>query len=655
MFKVVPGTITHDGRKVPLFEGWQQAATNDQSVIAKWREEWRDRFSHFAVPTGTVNDILVLDVDLKIDPKTGKNGFDSLRDLPFQLPPTMKQNTINGGIHLIYKYPKDGNHYGNRVKFAPGLDTRGENGYIFWYGLASDSTNYIADAPLGLLELIRKKPTPTSNSPIGVAPDIALKSFNSALRAIESAVEGERNATLNTHAYIIGQLITAGAIQKDVAELEIYRAARSIGLPDHEIKATLKSAFDGGAKHPLTSPFENAPPVSYINLPPPPAAPERWTPKYLTRHDLLNVSQMRKPQLFESWSTEDITITTADGGTGKTTLALQEAICLALGEPYLGFNPRQTGKTLFITGEDTDKKLAAVLGAMLRQMGLFEERIGNEEKVNRILDSIVIKKDSDLCLISRDRQGLLIPNESAFNKILEAVDDIKPKMIVFDPIASFWGSEKDLNDMNRSVIKIMGRLVDRSNACVVMINHMGKASSNSKDMSQFAGRGGTGLPSNSRVSRTMRRVDENEYKELTGNDLLEGESCIMCNVNKFTDGSPLYNKPFLILRQGYLFKRIEMTPQKAKEASDAINDVERVFRFVQEARQNGKYPTLSIIEIHFMNTNDPMSAARAKRAVNWLVYDGLGDKKFQLIEHPDLTIKEKGIVIIETTSGKEII
>lgn len=651
MFKIFPATITHDGKKLPLLQNWQNIATSDQAAIKVWQEQFRDRFSHYGVPTGLANDILVLDVDVKVDPRTGKNGFDSLKEL--NLPQTFYQNTLSGGLHLFFKYPKDGKHYGQRVKFMSGLDTRGEGGYIIWYG--TDCQIPIADAPQEFLELIlRQKPSTENKSPVKVAPEIAKGIFESALLAIENAVSGERNNTLNVQGYIVGQLVGAGSITREHAEEKLSEAALKIGLDKYETKTTVKSAIDGGIKNPLTSPFDNSAPVSVIDIPPPPVnSLERWTPKYFTKDDLLNTKALKKPQLFEHWSSEDITITTADGGTGKSTMTLQEAICLALGEPFLGFMPKQTGKTLFITGEDTDKKLGAILGMMLRQMGLFDEQIGNEAKVQQVLQSIVVKKDPDLCLITKDRQGFLVPNMDALNKVLQAVQDLKPKMIVFDPIASFWGSENALNDMNRAVIKIMSELVDKSQAAVVMINHMGKSSSNQKDMSQFAGRGGTGLPSNSRISRTLRGVDRQEYEELTGKQLGENKTAILCNVNKFTDGSPLYNKPFLIIRNGYLFTREELSPQKADEVSDSSEDNARIFNFILEERRAGKYPTKAIIEQQFMYSNEPISVARVGRSIQWLAYNGFDSKKVELIDNPNINMKDKALTILDN-QGKEI-
>jgi RecA-family ATPase len=367
----------------------------------------------------------------------------------------------------------------------------------------------------------------------------------------------------------------------------------------------------------------------------------------------LNHSALKQPQLFQDWSTEDITITTADGGTGKTTMKLYEAICLAIGYPFLGFTCVQPRKTLFITGEDTAAKLAAMMGAIIRQMGLFENFPGNNEKIELILASIIIKKDADLCLIVRERNGFIHPSTEAMNKLLQAVEDFKPGMIVFDPISSFWGSEAALNDMNKAVTKFMSELAERSGACVEMINHMGKSSSANKDMSQFAGRGGSGLPSNARVSRVLRTVSEEEYTELTGETLTEKQSAMLCNVNKFSDGSPLYNKPFLILRDGFLFSRKILSDTKAKEAEQKLTAVERVFQFISEARAADKYPTIPLLLAHFATCGNPLAQTHVKHAIQVLQYHGHMGEMIKLAENPDQTNKDR-VLVITDMEGKEV-
>lgn len=646
-FRIFPSTINNEGNKVPLIRGWRELASNDPNQIAIWQNHFGEQLKMFGIPCGKNNGILVLDIDVK----PNDNGWETIRNRNLPIPDTFFQNTPSGGTHLIFQFDPN-RPLRNKVRFLPGLDIRSEDGWIAWWGKNADYTKQILPAPEWIYEHAKDTvESQVSHANVKLAPEISKAILESSLTAIREAPAGESNNVLNKEAFRIGQLVASGAFSKEFAAAELFKAAKERGKPDYEAKATIESGLSGGFKNPLTVPFNE--PIPNFDIPPVPGANERWTPGYFTKEDLLNTSKLRKPQLFENWSTEDIAITTADGGTGKTTLKLYEAICLALGDRFLGFDCKQRGKTLFITGEDTDKKLGAMIGQILKQMGLLDNSPGNEEKVNTVLQSIVVKKDADLCLIAKDKQGFLVPNPDAMRKIQEAVQDIKPKMIVFDPIASFWGSESALNDMNKAVTKFMSWLVEISGACVEMINHMGKSSSANKDMSQFAGRGGSGLPSNSRVSRVMRGLLADEYLEMTGKDLGLDQTAILCNVNKFSDGSPLFNAPFIIIRDGYLFYRVTLSKIKVKELEDSMSDIERIFTFIRHEREAGRYPTEKVIEGTFQVNANPISIARVKRAVQLLQYSGHMAEKVMQIQNPDLTVKEKALIIVDQ-EGNEI-
>lgn len=638
MFKVFPC----GSNKIPLIKGWQLESSSDPEKLQIWANLFRGKMAFWGLPTGHTNDILALDVDVK-----GDNGFETLKTM--HVPATLSQRTPSGGGHFLYRYPKDGKTYGNRVKFMPGLDTRGEGGYVCVYGF--DSTP-IADPPNWLLQQAPPQLALAPGASIKVAPEIAARIIEVSLENIRNASEGESNNVLNIESFKVGQLVASGSITMEYAEAALFRAALERGKPQYEAKATIASGLNGGSKKPLASPFGTTAPVAPFGIPAPPVV-TRWTPQKFTRADLESTHHLRRPQLFEHWSTQDIHITTADGGTGKSTMKLYESICLALGERFLGFRCLTPGRTLYVTGEDTAEKLGAMIGQILKQMGLLEDPEYND-KVQLVLDSIIIKKDADLCLIVKDRAtGFLHPNLDALRKLYEAVDDFKPKMIVLDPISSFWGSESALNDMNKAVIKFVSQLAEYSGACVEMINHAGKVSSASKDMSQFAGRGGTGLPSNARVCRTLRTVLEDEYTELTGGLTLgDKQSAILCRVNKFTDGSPLYNKDFLILRDGYLFMRKPMTDQKIKEAQDKLTDIERVFAYIKECRQSDKYPSLRAIVGHFQSSGDKISTDRVKNTMELLAMSGHMGELVKVVENPDQTSNDK-VYVITDMDGKE--
>lgn len=639
-FKIFPATLTHDGRKTPVkgFD-WRNDCTNDHEIIASWTLKY-PQLKFYGVPTGIENGIICLDVDVK------NGGLETIKK--YHVPLTLSQTTMSGGRHHIYKYPNDGNDYGNKVGIDDGLDIRGKNGYLICYGFDNAP---IVEAPQWLLDeaLTTKKVEVNLEDLVHVSSEIANKSLEDSCENIRNAPEGEANNTLNVEAYKIGQILHS--IDRETAYNALFKAAKERGRADYEAKATIESGFKGGQSSPVTSPFGNAAPILTIPEFEEPEN-ERWTPRFITRSNLTDTSKLRKPQLFEHWSTEDISITTADGGTGKTTLKLIEAVHLALGEDFLGFKNCGEGRTLFITGEDTEAKLSAVLGAIMKQMKIMDGTPENEIKVRKILNNVLIKKDSDLCLIDKGKNGFINVNSDALTKVLEAVDDLKPRMIVFDPISSFWGSESALNDMSKAVSKFMGVLVERGNTCVEIINHMGKASSTSKDMSQFAGRGGTGLPSHSRVSRVLRPVDDAEYEELTGFTLTVNQSAIMCNVNKFSDGSPLYNKPFLLVREGYLFTKVTLVEQKVKEETAKADDTERIFAFLKEEREAKRYPTKNITISTFMAASSKLSKDRIIRGLENLTYVGHMGDRVKLIDNPDMEAGGKVYIITDST-GKE--
>jgi hypothetical protein len=285
---------------------------------------------------------------------------------------------------------------------------------------------------------------------------------------------------------------------------------------------------------------------------------------------------------------------------------------------------------------------------MMKQMGLMDGSAENEIKVAKILNNVIVKKESDLCLISKGKDGFIKYNAEALKQVTEAIEDLKPRKIIFDPISSFWGSEASLNDMSKAVTTFMGKLVEKTNACVEMINHVGKASSKDQDMSQFAGRGGTGLPSHSRVCRALRPVHAEEFEEMCG-QALGDRSAILCNVNKFSDGSPLYNKPFLIVREGYLFSRITLVETKVKEQQEKMSDEQRIFTFICEERGQRRYPGAGIITATLK-----LSTVRVRNALIALQYQGHMGEKIKSIENPDMSSTEKKVFIVVDDQGKEV-
>lgn len=111
--------------KHPRIKGWQASATTDEAQIREW---WGSAPSNnIGIALGK-SGLVVLDVD----GKTGATSLFSLEHKHGQLPGTWTVVTGSGGKHIYFKAPQES--IGNKVRFAPGLDTRSAGGLVVGVG-----------------------------------------------------------------------------------------------------------------------------------------------------------------------------------------------------------------------------------------------------------------------------------------------------------------------------------------------------------------------------------------------------------------------------------------------------------------------------------------------------------------------------------------
>lgn len=99
-------------------------ASRDSATIREWWERWPD--ANISILTGPESGIFVLDVD-------GKQGEESLIELERRgchLPDTYTVRTGGGGQHLYFLWPQEVDLRNSQSKIAPGLDIRGQAGYV---------------------------------------------------------------------------------------------------------------------------------------------------------------------------------------------------------------------------------------------------------------------------------------------------------------------------------------------------------------------------------------------------------------------------------------------------------------------------------------------------------------------------------------------
>jgi len=226
--------------KHPRTQNGLNDATTDPAQIKRW---WtRTPNANIAIRTGEASGFFVLDVD-------GDTGRQSLEDLINDygaLPDTPEAITGGLGRHILFKC--DGTIIPNsRGKMGPGLDVRGDGGYIVappslhvsgrhyeWdLGQHPDETPLV-EAPAWLLALVIKPS----------------QSITSGMVLPEEIAEGARNDTffrmgcsLRDKGFSEGEIFAALAVANE--------ARCEAALPERDIRTISKSASKYEPKHPL--------------------------------------------------------------------------------------------------------------------------------------------------------------------------------------------------------------------------------------------------------------------------------------------------------------------------------------------------------------------------------------------------------------------
>lgn len=195
------------------------------------------------VPTGAASGLFVIDVDCGRH-QSAKDWLESA-DLPL----TRWHATASGGWHLLFKHRDQLRNSAGRL--APGVDTRGEGGYIIWWpfhlGLGGHKLDYqLAEVPEWAYEKLVERPrAPIVHRPLSSisAPSVRLHGL---LSFLAGAHQGERNVALFWCANRVREMATWGELSESQfhgACGDLAQSAVSLGLPRREAERTIASAM----------------------------------------------------------------------------------------------------------------------------------------------------------------------------------------------------------------------------------------------------------------------------------------------------------------------------------------------------------------------------------------------------------------------------
>lgn len=480
------------GNKRPVVETGFKAATADAAEIAAMFN--RPGAELIGMPTGRASGLIAIDIDIR----PGHTGMDWLAENEYALPETRTHKTRSGGLHLIFRIPEGVEVRNSASRIAPGVDVRGEGGYIILppspgYAVADESEP--AEMPRWLIRACLPPEAPPAPTP---APrtvvrhggtNYGLAALDTECQGIGRAPFGRQEPTLNEAGLKIGALIAGGELEEGPAVAELLAAARGIASEPGrepwthaEIEKKLRRAISDGKARPRQAPPRAAPlwdrdapandgyAASFdqivvedgeIEIAPPEAAQTRTTDRTalpLVYFDAiersLDVRDFVQGLLVEQSSA----VLYGESNSGKTFFATALALCVAAGVSFFGRRVEQGG-VLYLAlegGQGFRNRIAA-----------WRERY---DSLPGPVHFVAVPSQVNLLHPDADTPRVIAAALEAARHMGAPI-----KLIVVDTLARAMagGNENAPEDMGALVMN-MDLIREKTGATVLFIHHSGK-------------------------------------------------------------------------------------------------------------------------------------------------------------------------------------
>lgn len=443
-------TCSSPGKHPRTRNGLHDAST-DRATILGWGERWPD--SNLAIVTGSASGVWALDVDAR------HGGLDTLADLIDRhgpLPDTPMAITGGGGQHWLFRHAEG---VRNRAGIAPGIDVRGEGGYIavepsvhasgnaYAWEASSDPTDGLApvSAPEWLMAMVVAD-APRQAAPVA-AGAIAEGGRNNALASLAGTM---RRAGMGREA--IEAALVAENDQRCVPPLprqEVERIAWSIARKEPEqdygelAQVDTSALIEGLKARKEQSPQE-------------PLASIRGT-------DWAGEAAPQREWLVQDWMPmRQTTALYAKGGTGKTLAVQQLLTAVSSGTQWFGLDVRQ-GPAVGVFCEDDADELHRRQESINDAMGIPCGDLADLHIIPRV--------GHDNLLMTFDSHGRA--SLTAFwRELYLFVEKVQPALLVIDTAADTFGGNENIRPQVRQYVQqALTQLATRHNCAVVLCAH----------------------------------------------------------------------------------------------------------------------------------------------------------------------------------------
>ncbi|MBT5522996.1 MAG: AAA family ATPase [Rhodospirillaceae bacterium] len=509
------------GRDIGHGEGGFKMATIDPHIIEKLFDA--AGVDEIAVPMGPMSGLICVDVDSYKDADgIGQWVADNAR----LLEGTLTHTTRSGGAHYIFRMPEGLRHM---PTLRPGVDLKGNGGYICWPGTPGyEVVNDVEPLPfpMELLSDLGGEHTanPVTSTGWNNATDAELiaaihstEELYPALRTLAWRMAGERAYTEAQAVEILDGImdesaasspdhsrhedwlerkpkipeLVASAWEKHLYPLgpmsDMALAALADEIPMFDVEAMLHNTLVQAPKLPGPE-VEAVKPVPFEPIDLKTSMPRQW----LYGHHLIKGF---------------VSGTVAPGGTGKSSLAMVEALAMAAGKPLLGDEVYCPLRVLYWCGEDPMDELAKRFSAAMEFYGLTKADLGE-----RLF--VLSGRELPITLAKREQQEAQLC-EADLVRLNNTLRDCEIDVVFIDPFISVHRISENSNEDINLVLEALHKIADEEGIGIELVHHSTKEArrSGGKVMGAEQARGASAFVDAARSVRVLSHPTKTEVAE----------------------------------------------------------------------------------------------------------------------------------------------
>ena len=163
-----------------------------------------------------------------------------------------------------------------------------------------------------------------------------------------------------------------------------------------------------------------------------------------------------------------------DGGVGKTSLAIAEAVAITTGRNLIGERTKWScGETvLYFNGEEPRLEIERRVYAVCQHYKIDPERELLSPR-NSVGLHIVSGHDFPICIASAGPRGIIF-DSTIVDAIQDYIGSNDIRVLIIDPFVSTHNVPENDNTAINAVVSAWKRLADRCNASVMLVHHTRK-------------------------------------------------------------------------------------------------------------------------------------------------------------------------------------